>query len=104
MGFLSGFSKVRFLENYALSMLLIKQKGGSICLSMFFLFFVSFRFLVFLSLFLSLSFSLSLFLRFLYIVLLDLAPPFALFFSGAAAAAAGRVSLCKGTVSGAAID
>ena len=30
-------------------------------------------------------------LRFLYIVLLDLAPPFALIFSGAAAAAAGRV-------------
>ena len=36
---------------------------------------------------------LSLFsLRFLYIVLLDLAPPFALICSGAAAAAAGRVS------------
>ena len=37
-------------------------------------------------------FVVSFSLRFLYIVLLDLAPPFALIFSGAAAAAAGRVS------------
>ena len=39
-----------------------------------------------------LFFVVSFSLRFLYIVLLDLAPPFALIFSGAAAAAAGRVS------------
>ena len=37
-------------------------------------------------------FVVSFSLRSLYIVLLDLAPPFALIFSGAAAAAAGRVS------------
>ena len=39
-----------------------------------------------------LFFVVSFFLRSLYIVLLDLAPPFALIFSGARAAAAGRVS------------
>ena len=49
-------------------------------------------------------FVVSFFLRFLYIVLLDLAPPFALICSGAAAAAAGRVSLCKWSISGAVLD
>ena len=49
-------------------------------------------------------FVVSFSLRFLYIVLLDLAPPFALIFSGAAAAAAGRVSLCKRTIPGAVCD
>ena len=46
-------------------------------------------------------FVVSFFLSFLYVVLLDLAPPFALIFFGAAAAAAGRVSLCKWSISGA---
>ena len=43
-------------------------------------------------------FVVSFFLRSLYIVLLDLAPPFALILSGAAAAAGGRVGLCKRTI------